>query len=346
MYRRYIICFLISIFSSYVYSQELKIDKIVLLETDNEAVTHPYYDNNRQLCALLKFYIEDLPGITFNSSYIINKNKIQYNQKYYAVYAVGGIQKITLQHNEYLPVTISFTKDFQTSIKSGKTYGIYVSTKGIAQKKTQTVVFNMIPRSGKIIVNHTQETVTNGILQLELMPGNYTYSAQSEYYIEKTGSFQVTDVTKSQIISLKLKARTAPVRFTCNVPEAKLYIDNRLKGGPGIKQIPLGKHKVRVVAEYWKDHTQELILKKETPYNLQVTLETQDTNIPIVIIAQGFNKPQLYIDNKEVPKWNNNGMPINIKQGKHLITVADEKHTEEKIIRINSNSKRIIMSVK
>lgn len=342
--RLYLIYFFLSIFSSYAYTQELKIDKIVLLESDNEAITKPYKDNNGQLCALLKFYTEDFPGIIFSSSYILNKEKIQYNNKYYSVYAVGGIQKITLKHNDYLPILFDFVKDFHIPIKGGKTYGIYVSTEGKAQKKTQTVVFNMIPRTGYITINGKQESVTNGVLQMELMPGNYSYKASSDYCIDKTGTFSVTDVVESQIIPLKLKARTARLQFTCNVPEAKLYIDSSLKGGPGIKQIPLGKHKVRVVAEYWKDYTQDLIIEKEGNYDLPVILEAQKTNIPIIITAIGFTNPQLYIDNKEVPKWKNNGEPINIQQGKHLIIVEDEKNTKEKVIRINSNSKRITIS--
>lgn len=347
MYRRlYFIWFLLSVFSSYVSSQELKIDKAVLLESDNEAVTNPRTDNNNQMCALLKIYVDNLPGMKFNSSYIIDKGKIHYNGNYYAVYVVGGLRKITFQHNDYLPVTLDFMADFQLSIKGGKTYGVYISTAGLVQKKTQTVVFNMIPRTGSITVNNnTQGNVESGVLRLELLPGDYFYIAQSEYYEPKRGFFSVTDVTKAQVIPLKLKARTAQIQFVCNVPTAKLYIDNSLKGMPGMKKIPLGKHKVRVIAEDWKDYTQELILDEEGSYDLKINLTPKDF-IPIVIIARGSKNPSLYVDNKEVPEWKNNGFPIKVKQGKHLITIEDritekETKTEEKIVRIDQNTRKI-----
>lgn len=346
MYRKlHLLCFFLFIFSSYVFSQELKIDKAILLESDNEAITNPQTDNNNQLCALLKIYVDNLPGVTFNSSFIINKSKIQYNGNFYAVYVVGGLKKLTLQHNDYLPVTIDFTADFQLSIKGGKTYGIYISTEGLVQKKTQTVVFNMIPRTGSIIINNTAEKVDNGVLQIECKPGNYSYIAQADFYETKKGTFTVTDITGSKVIPLKLKARTAQVEFICNVPTAKLYIDNSLKGTPGSKKIPLGKHKARVVAEDWKDHIQDLILNKEGTYELKVNLIAKEF-IPIVILASGSKKPSLYIDNKEVPEWRNNGLPIKVKQGKHLITIEDEKTeketiTKEKIVRIDQNTQKI-----
>lgn len=347
MYRKlYLLYILLFVVSSCAFSQELTIDKVVLLESDNEAVTNPRYDNNHQECALLKIYVENLPGMTFNSSYIIDKGNIQYNGQYYAVYAVSGLKKITFQHSDYLPVTLDFVADFHLPVKGGKTYGVYVSTKGLVQKKTQTVVFNMIPRMGLITFNNNvQGEVVNGVLQLEFMPGNYSYIAQADYYESVTGTFSVTDVTEAQVIPLKLKARTAQVQFICNVPTAKLYIDNSLKGMPGTKKISLGKHKVRVIAEDWKDYTQELFLDKEGTYDLNINLVPKDF-IPVVIFANGSKKPSLYVDNKEVPEWKNTNKPVKIKRGKHLITVVDEisekeSVTKEKIVRIDQNTKII-----
>ncbi|RHP57187.1 hypothetical protein DXA74_16155 [Bacteroides sp. OF04-15BH] len=58
------------------YAQELKVEKVTLLETDKEAEEKPQYDGNQQLCALLKVYVDSLPDVSFNSSYIIGKKNI------------------------------------------------------------------------------------------------------------------------------------------------------------------------------------------------------------------------------------------------------------------------------
>lgn len=344
MHTKLYLIFFLFLLSVPVCTQELKVEKIVLLEKDHEAEKVPKYDGNKQLCALLKVYIDNLPGITFNSSYIIDKKNISYTNGYYNVYVVGGINSIELKHNDYLPAPVNFRKDFQIDIQGGKTYGVYLKTSGIIQKKTQTIVFNMIPRIGTININGKENMVDKGVLQIELAPGKYSYTAHSTYYQEKKGEFEVTDISESKIIPLKLKAYTAGVKFECNVPTAVLYVDNKRKGTPGIVDIPLGKHKIRVVAEDWKDHIQELFLEKEDSIQLNITMEPKPY-IPVIITCNGSGVKTLYVDNKEVPEWKNDGSPIKIKQGKHLITITcdEEKdfNSKEKIVRIDKNTKKI-----
>lgn len=344
MLKKIYLLFLLSFLLSPLCAQELKVEKITWLENDNEAATKPQYDGNKQLCALLKVFIDDLPGIQFSSSYIIGKKNIQYANGYYNVYVVGNINSIELKHNDYLPTSINFKKDFNISIESGKTYGIYLKTSGIVQKKTQTVVFNMIPRTGTITVNGKDVQVNKGMAQMELQPGDYKYTAKSMYYTEKSGSFTVTDVSEVKVIPLKLKAIMGILDFKCNVPTAMLYVDNKQKGSSGMIEVPLGKHKIRVVAEDWKDYTQELIMKNEGITPLKVTLEPKPF-IPVVITCKGQGNLTLYVDNKIVPDWKNDGSPVKIKQGKHLITVIRDTDkdfdTKEKVVRINQNIGKI-----
>lgn len=333
-----------------VSAQELKVEKITLLETDKEAEIHPKYDGNKQPCALLKVYIDSLPDLSFNSSYIIGKKDIAYKNGFYNVYVVGGINSMEIKHKDYLPASVNFKKDFQINIEGGKTYGVYLKTTGLVQKKTQTVVFNMIPRHGNILINGKEYAIEKGVLQTELLPGNYSYTAKSTYYQDKQGSFEVNDISESKIIPIKLNAYTTNVKFECNVPSAILYVDNKKKGAPGIIALPLGKHKIRVVAEDWKDHTQELALEKEEEVTLNVTLEPKPY-IPVIITTKnGFGVQALYVDNKEVPEWKNNGTPIKIKQGRHLITITCEEEkdfeSKEKVVRIDKETKKIEINFK
>ena len=67
-----------------VSAQELKVDKVTLLEADDEAVTNPRYDGNGEICALLKVYVNDMPGLKFASSFVIDGGNIIYQGGYYS----------------------------------------------------------------------------------------------------------------------------------------------------------------------------------------------------------------------------------------------------------------------
>lgn len=326
-------------------AQELKVDKVTLLETDNEAETKPVYDGNDDICALLKVYVNDLPGLKFASGYVINGGNIIYKEGYYAVYVANGIRNIMLKHGDYLPVTINFRKDFQISVKGGKTYRVDVSTIGMVKKTTQTVAFNMLPREGSLLINGEKHSVSEGMLQLELKPGNYSYTANADYYQAKEGTFSIADedITEVREISLSLKPIMANVNFTCNVPTAKLFVNNTDKGTPGMKSLPMGKHRIRVKAEDWKDFAQEVLINKVEGQELSVTM-TPKSIVSLIVRVDGAATPYLYIDNKVVNGWKN-GKSIKVKYGKHLITVINgdsfNAPTKEKKVTVVPNMKPI-----
>ena len=306
-----------------VSAQELKVDKVTLLEADDEAVTNPRYDGNGEICALLKVYVNDMPGLKFASSFVIDGGNIIYQGGYYAVYVANGIRNMMLRHGDYLPVTMNFRRDFQISIKGGKTYRIDVSTIGMVKKTAQTVAFNMIPREGSLLINGEKHSISEGMLQLELAPGDYSYIASADYYHKKEGTLRIKEeeITEVKELPISLKPMMANVNFTCNVPTAKLYVKNAEKGGPGIKSLPMGKHRIRVKAKDWKDFTKEIIIDKAEGQELSVTMQPKSI-VSIVVIVHGITKPLLYIDNQEVKGWSN-GEPFGVKLGKHLITVLD-----------------------
>lgn len=345
--RLILICSLLISFCASLSAQELKVDKVVLLETDNDAVTKPHYDGNKRPCALLKFFIDDLPGVEFISSYIIDKDEITYQSGYYAVYVVQGTKSLRMKHSDYTPAEVKFSSDFDISLQGGKTYGVYVSTVGITAKKTQSIVFNIIPRKASIIVDGQAYTTNNGVLQVECAPGNHSYSITAEYCDRTSGKFEVTDITEPQVIPVKLKKQTAQLNFTCNVPEAVLFIDNKEIGTPGLKTVALGRHRIRVVAEDWKDHTGMLDIVNTSKQNLNVSLKRKEY-IPIVITAQNCENPLLYVDNKAVHEWKNDGTPVKIRQGKHLITIEIDSdalnNKKEKIVQINQDTKNIVFT--
>lgn len=317
-------------------AQELKVDTVMFLANDNSAVEKPHYDNNKQPCAMLKIYINDLPDLTFNSSLVIDKDNIKYEGGYYVVYVASGIRKLEVRHKDFSPVTIQFRDDFGISVKGGKTYRIDLSTEGA----NQPVVFGIrpLPHNGKLIIGNKEYEVKEGIVQLALPQGVYDYKITSDYHHDFCDTLNVEKSSETLTKKVRLKARMADVNFTCNATgAATLYVDNIKKGEPGKKTLPMGKHKIRVVAEDWMDYSATTLIDKED-FNLDVTMLPK-TVISVVIKAIGFSYPKLYIDNKAVPVWEN-GEPIKVKRGRHLITIneAEGTRSKEKVVNIQADT--------
>ena len=339
---RWILLGLMALLSaSPVVAQELQVTGMKLLESDNEAKEKPQYDGNRDTLALLKVYTENVSDLTFASRFIIKGVPIEYKNGYYAVYIASGAKQMEIRHAAYQAVRVDFKKEYQLSIISGKTYRIDVKGVGMVQKNTQTVVFKMLPKNGVITVNGQKHPLSEGMLQIECDPGAYTYTAESDYYQTKSGKFSVSDIEEHQVISVMLNPQTTEVQFSCNAPDAVLYVDQVNKGGVGVKTLPMGTHRIRVVAEDWKDYTSTLLIEQGT--KLDVTM-TAKSFVPIVVRVTGIDKASLYVDNKQVPNWKN-GQPFKVKQGKHLITVESEtSKTKEKVVNVRAGMSPIEFS--
>lgn len=324
-----------------LFAQELQVTGVKLLEADNEAMEKPYYDGNHQPLALLKVYPENVKDLSFASSLIIKDVPLVYKDGYYAVYVAQGMKEMEIRHKDYHAVKVEFRKAYDIRIKSGKTYRIDVKAVGMVQKRTQTVVFNMLPQAGRVTVNGHTHALSAGMLQIECAPGAYSYKAEADYHKAKYGQFTVSDIAEPQVIPLKLAPLTAQVNFTCNVPDAVLFVDQVNKGGVGVKTLPRGKHKIRVVAEDWKDYTASLLIERDTRLDVMMIAKSF---VPIVVRVRTAAKVSLYVDNKIVPDWQN-GEPFKVKQGKHLITVENEKGKSlEKVVHVHAGMSPIVFS--
>lgn len=343
--RRYTILLIYTLlmFPLSVMAQELRVDAVTLLEGDNSAVDTPRYDNNRQPCAMLKVYVKDMPDLTFNDPLVLHENDIKYEGGYYVVYVASGIRKLEVRHKDYSPATIEFKNDFGISVKGGKTYRVDLSADGV----NQSVVFDIRPQphNGKLVVDNKEYEVKDGILSLMLPLGVYDYKVTSDYHYDFIDTIAVDSVSEPRTMKVRLKTRMADVNFTCNAKEAvTLYVDNIKKGEPGVKRLPMGNHKIRVVAENWKDYVGNVTIDVEK-YNLNVYMQPKDI-VSVVIKAVDSDgnplssTPELYIDNKVVPNWEN-GSQIKVKTGKHLITIVSSQKTKEKIVKIDSDMEAI-----
>lgn len=314
---------LIGLASFCVKAQNLVVDSFKVLTDNNEILENPVYDSNDYICALIKVYVTDLPDLGFSSLNVIDPKNIKYQEGYYKVYVVDGTSGLEILHDDYFPVKINFMKDFGIGVEGGYVYELRLLTSGKKIKPTQTVVFHVMPGVGTIDIDGEQYILEKGTLQKEFLPGTHHYVITSDCYHPYENDFIVTDISEAQNVTAKLEPIMCDVdiELLTNAKNAKVIVDNRKKGAPGKMQLPMGWRIIRVSADNWKDFSKREWIEQGKV--ISVKLEPK-TYFPVVINAKGFKNPKLYINNKEVPGWQNNGKPIMVKGGKQYVSVIDQ----------------------
>ena len=300
-------------------AQELKLEAVKWVEEDHEAVEKPNYDGNKKLCALLKVYVDDLPGVVFGSGFILHGGTDTYDGKCYRLYVSHGMYRMHVKHADYGVLPIDVKQDFGLRFQTGKTYHLFLRAVGPKpDKTTQTVVFNMMPPEGSIRVNGQTYSVNKGMLSVELDPGEHTFTAEASDYQSREGKLSVVkDSSQPMVVPVKLKPVLRWFEFTCNAKDAQLYVDRKHQGGVGAKQLPLGRHHIRVVADSWNDYSEYRVFKPGDKLHVEMRPKLY---VPVTLSIKG-SITGVFIDNKVIEGWVNN-RPFKAKTGKHLITVT------------------------
>lgn len=322
--KRLAFLFVLCISCCVLKAQELVVDSFKLLPDDKEVLENPKYDGNDYICALIKVYVNDLPDLGFSSSYLIDRNDIKYNKGSYYVYVSQGIRSLDIKHGDYLPIKVNFEQDFNIPIEGGNVYALNLSTTGQKIKPTQTVIFHVIPRTGEISINGESFALDNGSLQKEFSPGTYDYTISSDCYYPVTKQFTVTDISQAQNVTEKLEPVMCKVFIGVqnDVKGAELSVDNRKKPSLGYVELPMGWRNILIKAPNWKDYKKKEWI--EPGKEIKVKLEPKQY-FPVVITHKGgYQNPVLYINNKEVPTWRNDGKPIMVKGGKQYVTIIEK----------------------
>lgn len=330
--------------SSMLSAQNFHVNSISVLPSDKDLVSAPLFDINGNPCALLKVYVNDVRGIEFGGS-MVYSNLTSYHNDYYAVYLANDAKTIRILHSDFLPLEVNF-KEHNIKIKGGVTYKLTVFADG--KKDTKTVLFKLSQPIGTIILNGKTHKVEDGLLQMELKPGGYTYSAHAENFHATEGKFNVADIFGTQIIPVKMRAETVRIVFRCNVQDAVVYIDNQEAGTVGILDIPKGNHNVRIVSDGYLDWAEDINMNGDMTVKAKMKAK-KNKSLPLVVVADGYLNPTLYLDNQEVPSWVS-GKAIQVKSGKHIVIIRyDEdtnlqkkKYSSERMVEVKPNMEPIV----
>lgn len=302
----------------YVSAQDLTFTDIKLLADDNTATESPCYDNNGELCALLKIKTPNLEGLDFHNKKNY-KGTVTYNNGIYYAYIPKGLTKLEYKHKDFLAGEIVYDSLGMKTLEKGKTYMIEL----ILPESPSFVVFKVTPSDATITFNgEIYSGNENGMYEIPALPDTYRYKIEAENHKPTQGMVQIRDSEKKSI-SLALRPIMHRVQINCTPKDATIFIDNIDYGQSGSKEIPQGKHHIRISKNKYIDHEAEIVIDANTTHLEYKLVENENIDIvhatPVTIYA---TSKYIYKDNKRIKEWKN-GTAVKFMPGTYMLSDDD-----------------------
>lgn len=121
MKRRIVLCFFFVACIS-VFAQEMAVETFEAKPAYELTDTEVQRDGNGEVCALINVYFSE-QNTSFEGTYVVGDSKIGHS---YQVFLAGGASKMTVKHDNYLPLTIRFS-DYQIKkLEGGRAYELHL----------------------------------------------------------------------------------------------------------------------------------------------------------------------------------------------------------------------------
>lgn len=288
-----------------ILAQEISMKDCQILPNDKFAVENPRYDNNGNLCAVVKITTNNIDGLKFpnTNQYVGNISCVNDT---YIIYLPETSYRIDFQHNDYLNGQINMYEEYGYKAKQGKVYSVKLEKPIVIDANTIAASFKVIPAvKATVTINGKKlQTSPNGELVIELPNGTYSYQVAAENYNNIYGQFSINNEVIP--IVLHLSPTTKAINVTSNI-KAKVYIDDTYCGETGIIEIPLGHHRIRIEAKGYVDYSEDINITEEVT-SLNYTLDKnkgKTIEVHPVAIKVYCNTTKLYRNNRELKNWYN-----------------------------------------
>ena len=195
------------------WSQEIVISSFEYDSTDVSAQDKPVHDLNDEICALVVLRTQGVDGIEIKGSVVTQS----YRQNTHYLYLPNRTKRITIYHQNYIPLTINFNELFNTTIglKGGKTYYITIKGSGsevpVQNRPTYSNCSNYLSIEStipltRLVVNGQEWHLQNGkAIQKMVQCGEYTYSASANGYYDVSGTITVTKSIDPVVVSVQFE---------------------------------------------------------------------------------------------------------------------------------------------
>ena len=302
-----------------IKAQEMSVKSFESLSNDLIARTKPVYDINGTPCAVIRVGIA-LQGVVFDGNVIGNSI---YNTGEYIVYLSAGSKKMTIRHDNYLPLDISFTDFGIDHVESSCTYRLTILTGGNTIKKQQNqgnfLVMTVTPASSLISIDNGELRAANpdGILKVFLNNGSHSYRVEADGYLANTGSINMSG-TRQQL-NIALQSTKATLLVKTNTADTKIFIDEDFKGmNKWQGKLTPGTYLVEARKDGYRTFSTSVTLAKQQTDT--ITLPILQPLYGSLLVDYDPVDADIYIDNKFIGKSPN--VFTNLLIGKHRIKIS------------------------
>ena len=301
---------------------ELKDLKLVNATSANASMRK---DINGRTGCLLRLQMKE-EGAQFEGNIL---GDVEYKNGEYNIYMTHGSRRLSIKHDNYLPVTIVFYTLGTKSLNEGSEYLMTTKLHKEKQKrdpkKKGIVVFNVNPTSAVLSIDGNPQPIdVSGSYILNLPYGTHYYSTTYDNF---TVDNQVVRVDKQpKQITVDLTEFCPSLSIDCNDNDAKIYTNNEYRGNAkwnGI--VSPGKYVIQVRKDGFRTMSQTVTLQENQTFNAhfdKLKLITGSLEVNYEPIGA-----DVYIDGKKVGVT---PLKLNtITPGKHVLRISKELCTDE-----------------
>ncbi len=288
---KHILLFLLLLTGLNLLADEFKVLQFSEDANNIAAITqkHKRLDDNDEICAIIKVRT-DIINLKFTASTAVVGN-VEWLDGEYWVYLSGDTRQLSFFTDGFIKFSYSFPK----RIEKGKVYVLKLTSKTglrIEQGKG-SLVLTSIPDSAEVridgipdIVKYTPCTFNN------YRAGKYRFNFSLNRYHILDSIIRIEKETTKQI-QVNLTPITTSIRVFTTPSDAEIFIDNEYAGRSPFTNdsIIIGKHTVRIAHNGYVGEVRDILLKQNTPEELNIklrnrltiTIESIPTNADVLI---------------------------------------------------------------
>ena len=175
--KQIILIFIFLLYAAFTFGQKMTVESFEPIPNDLIARTEPRTDLNDKLCAVIRVGIA-LQGVVFDGNTIGNP---KYNTGEYLVYITNGSRQLTVRHDRFLPLTVTFSDYGIERIEAGNVYRLTILTGGGGSWGPVPLTHQQ-NNDQAIIVPEIEEFTVNGVTfrMIRVDGGSFTMGATKE----------------------------------------------------------------------------------------------------------------------------------------------------------------------
>lgn len=213
-----------------VQAQEMSVKSFEYLDTDLTARTNPKFDINDNPAAVIRVGIA-LQGVEFEGNVL---GEPVYKKGEYLVYMSAGSRKLTVRHQNFVPLEVTFADYEIKQLEGRSTYRLTILTSTPNPPDPQPIgnflVLNVNPTTARVTIDDQEPRLVkdDGSFKCFLLQGSHNVKVEKEGYQTKTVTVNMGSTRQQMEINLVSYLSTLIVKT--GTVGAQIYIDEELKG--------------------------------------------------------------------------------------------------------------------